>query len=142
MALAHAVSLRSAGGITAEAERLVLDAGLPLFDGSQRAVRAMGRYADFVAASSRCFSPCLAKLGDHRAAAAIRQDQIRCASRSISGAAAISCSISEGVNSAERKAGARAVRLETNRALTDAIGLYRSAGYAEIPAFSDEACAP
>jgi acyl-CoA synthetase (NDP forming) len=48
-----AVSLWSAGGITAEAERLVLDAGLPLFDGSQRAVRAMGRYADFVAASGR-----------------------------------------------------------------------------------------
>ena len=48
-----AVSLWSAGGVTAEAERLVLDAGLPLFDGSQRAVRAMGRYADFVAASGR-----------------------------------------------------------------------------------------
>jgi acetate---CoA ligase (ADP-forming) len=48
-----AVSLWSAGGITAEAERLVLDAGLPLFDGSQRAVRAMGRYADFVASSDR-----------------------------------------------------------------------------------------
>ncbi len=48
-----AVSLWSAGGITAEAERLVLDAGLPLFDGSQRAVRAMGRYVDFVAGSDR-----------------------------------------------------------------------------------------
>jgi acyl-CoA synthetase (NDP forming) len=48
-----AVSLWSAGAITAEAERLVLDAGLPLFDGSQRAVRAMGRYADFAAASGR-----------------------------------------------------------------------------------------
>lgn len=29
-------------------------------------------------------------------------------------------------------------RLETNRALTEAIGLYRSAGYREVPAFSDE----
>jgi acyl-CoA synthetase (NDP forming) len=48
-----AVSLWSAGGITAEAEALVLDAGLPLFDGSQRAVRAMGRYADFIAGSGR-----------------------------------------------------------------------------------------
>jgi GNAT superfamily N-acetyltransferase len=34
--------------------------------------------------------------------------------------------------------GARAVRLETNRALTEAIGLYRSAGYLEVPAFNDE----
>jgi len=48
-----AVSLWSAGEVTSEAERLVLDAGLPLFDGSQRAVRAMGRYADFCAEAGR-----------------------------------------------------------------------------------------
>jgi GNAT superfamily N-acetyltransferase len=30
------------------------------------------------------------------------------------------------------------VRLETNRALTEAIGLYRSAGYREVDAFNDE----
>jgi hypothetical protein len=35
------------------AERLVLEAGVPLFDGSQRAVRAMGRYADFCAEAHR-----------------------------------------------------------------------------------------
>ncbi|HET6849158.1 MAG TPA: GNAT family N-acetyltransferase [Gaiellales bacterium] len=35
-------------------------------------------------------------------------------------------------------AGAPAVRLETNRALTQAIALYRSAGYEEVPAFNDE----
>src|SRR5215472_928044 len=34
--------------------------------------------------------------------------------------------------------GARAVRLETNRALDEAIGLYRAAGYREVPAFNDE----
>jgi len=34
--------------------------------------------------------------------------------------------------------GARTVRLETNRTLTEAIGLYRSAGYREVPAFSTE----
>jgi DNA-binding MarR family transcriptional regulator/GNAT superfamily N-acetyltransferase len=34
--------------------------------------------------------------------------------------------------------GARTLRLETNRALTEAIGLYRSAGYREVPAFNDE----
>jgi DNA-binding MarR family transcriptional regulator len=34
--------------------------------------------------------------------------------------------------------GARTVRLETNRALTEAIALYRSAGYLEVPAFNDE----
>src|SRR5919198_760007 len=34
--------------------------------------------------------------------------------------------------------GARAARLETNRALTEAIALYRSAGYVEVPAFNDE----
>jgi hypothetical protein len=34
--------------------------------------------------------------------------------------------------------GARVLRLETNRALAEAIALYRSAGYAEVPAFNDE----
>jgi DNA-binding MarR family transcriptional regulator/GNAT superfamily N-acetyltransferase len=37
--------------------------------------------------------------------------------------------------------GARKVRLETNRSLVEAIALYRSAGYAEVPAFSREAYA-
>jgi DNA-binding MarR family transcriptional regulator/GNAT superfamily N-acetyltransferase len=36
------------------------------------------------------------------------------------------------------QAGARAVRLETNRALTEAIALYRSTGYEEVDAFNDE----
>jgi DNA-binding MarR family transcriptional regulator/GNAT superfamily N-acetyltransferase len=34
--------------------------------------------------------------------------------------------------------GVRVVRLETNRNLTEAIALYRSAGYREVPAFNDE----
>ncbi len=34
--------------------------------------------------------------------------------------------------------GAKAVRLETNRALASAIALYRSAGYREVPPFNDE----
>jgi GNAT superfamily N-acetyltransferase len=34
--------------------------------------------------------------------------------------------------------GARVVRLETNRALTEAIGMYRAAGYREVAAFNDE----
>jgi GNAT superfamily N-acetyltransferase len=34
--------------------------------------------------------------------------------------------------------GARMVRLETNRSLVEAIAMYRSAGYAEVPAFNDE----
>jgi ribosomal protein S18 acetylase RimI-like enzyme len=34
--------------------------------------------------------------------------------------------------------GASAARLETNRSLTEAIRLYRSAGYVEVPAFNDE----
>jgi DNA-binding MarR family transcriptional regulator/GNAT superfamily N-acetyltransferase len=37
-----------------------------------------------------------------------------------------------------RRSGAQATRLETNRVLVEAIGLYRSAGYAEVPAFNDE----
>jgi len=37
-----------------------------------------------------------------------------------------------------RKRGARVVRLETNRTLTEAIKLYRSAGYREVAAFNDE----
>jgi len=35
-------------------------------------------------------------------------------------------------------AGATTVRLETNAALTEAIALYRSSGYGEVPAFNDE----
>jgi len=41
----------------------------------------------------------------------------------------------------EREAGARGasvVRLETNRSLVEAIGLYRAAGYTEVPAFNTE----
>ena len=37
-----------------------------------------------------------------------------------------------------RRRGVRVVRLETNRALREAIALYRSAGYAEVEAFNDE----
>jgi DNA-binding MarR family transcriptional regulator/GNAT superfamily N-acetyltransferase len=37
-----------------------------------------------------------------------------------------------------RKAGATAVRLETNRSLKEAIQLYRSSGYREVKAFNDE----
>ena len=36
------------------------------------------------------------------------------------------------------KHGARAVRLETNKALIEAISLYRSAGYVEVGRFNDE----
>ena len=34
--------------------------------------------------------------------------------------------------------GASVARLETNQVLAEAIGLYRSAGYREVPAFNDE----
>jgi DNA-binding MarR family transcriptional regulator/GNAT superfamily N-acetyltransferase len=37
-----------------------------------------------------------------------------------------------------RAAGAPMTRLETNRALTEAIALYRACGYREVPAFNDE----
>jgi DNA-binding MarR family transcriptional regulator len=37
-----------------------------------------------------------------------------------------------------RDSGATVARLETNDALVEAIALYRSAGYAEVPAFNDE----
>lgn len=43
----------------------------------------------------------------------------------------------------ERHAGSRGVsvvRLETNRTLTEAIAMYRSAGYREVEAFNDEPC--
>ena len=36
------------------------------------------------------------------------------------------------------RAGAQAVRLETNATLVEAIALYRSAGYQEVPPFNDE----
>ena len=35
-------------------------------------------------------------------------------------------------------AGAPALRLDTNASLTEAIELYRSAGFAEVPPFNDE----
>ena len=34
--------------------------------------------------------------------------------------------------------GSKTLRLETNRSLAEAISLYRSAGYVEVPAFNDE----
>ncbi|MGF6756323.1 bifunctional helix-turn-helix transcriptional regulator/GNAT family N-acetyltransferase [Paraburkholderia sp. GAS42] len=37
-----------------------------------------------------------------------------------------------------RKSGSRVVRLETNRTLSEAIGLYRRSGYVEVDAFSTE----
>jgi ribosomal protein S18 acetylase RimI-like enzyme len=37
-----------------------------------------------------------------------------------------------------RASGARAVRLETNRSLTEAIAMYRSSGYREVGAFNAE----
>jgi DNA-binding MarR family transcriptional regulator/GNAT superfamily N-acetyltransferase len=37
-----------------------------------------------------------------------------------------------------RLGGVHTLRLETNRSLTEAIGLYRSTGYREVPAFNDE----
>jgi DNA-binding MarR family transcriptional regulator/ribosomal protein S18 acetylase RimI-like enzyme len=40
-----------------------------------------------------------------------------------------------------REHGVRVLHLETNRRLPEAIGLYRSAGYTEVPAFDDEAYA-
>ncbi len=40
-----------------------------------------------------------------------------------------------------RASGATAVRLDTNRNLTEAISMYRSSGYEEIPRYSDEAYA-
>lgn len=42
------------------------------------------------------------------------------------------------LESRARARGVRTLRLETNRALVEAMGLYRSAGYAEVPAFNDE----
>ena len=34
--------------------------------------------------------------------------------------------------------GSRTLRLETNKALTEAIAMYRAAGYREVEAFNDE----
>jgi ribosomal protein S18 acetylase RimI-like enzyme len=37
-----------------------------------------------------------------------------------------------------RASGASVIQLETNRALTEAIALYRASGYVEVPAFNAE----
>ena len=42
------------------------------------------------------------------------------------------------VEGTARDAGVRTLRLETNRTLVEAIGLYRSAGFVQVPAFNDE----
>ncbi|WP_198517683.1 GNAT family N-acetyltransferase [Microbacterium lacus] len=42
------------------------------------------------------------------------------------------------IEDAARQGGSTIVRLDTNRSLTDAIQLYRTAGYSEIPSFNDE----
>jgi DNA-binding MarR family transcriptional regulator len=42
------------------------------------------------------------------------------------------------LEAAAARSGAPAARLETNRTLTEAVALYRSAGYEEVPAFNDE----
>ena len=44
----------------------------------------------------------------------------------------------EALEQRVRDSGAPAARLETNRTLVEAIALYRSAGYREVPAFNDE----
>lgn len=58
-----AVSLWSAGEHTAEAQAVVREHGLPLFDGSHRAVRAIGRYFEFVRSRRRLLAE-LAVPGD------------------------------------------------------------------------------
>ena len=37
-----------------------------------------------------------------------------------------------------RRAGAHTARLDTNRTLTEAMAMYRSSGYDEVPRFNDE----
>jgi DNA-binding MarR family transcriptional regulator/GNAT superfamily N-acetyltransferase len=44
----------------------------------------------------------------------------------------------EALEQRVRDSGAAVARLETNRVLVEAIALYRSAGYREVPAFNDE----
>jgi GNAT superfamily N-acetyltransferase len=44
----------------------------------------------------------------------------------------------EAVEEEARAAGVTVLHLETNASLTEAIALYRSAGYVEVPAFNDE----
>ena len=44
----------------------------------------------------------------------------------------------EALEGEARTLGITTLRLETNRALTEAISLYRTAGYAEVPPFNDE----
>jgi DNA-binding MarR family transcriptional regulator/GNAT superfamily N-acetyltransferase len=44
----------------------------------------------------------------------------------------------EALEARARNSGATHARLETNRVLDEALGMYRSAGYVEVPAFNDE----
>jgi hypothetical protein len=60
--------------------------------------------------------------------------------RSDACAAGAEASIAEAEQWLRRAAdhGSRAVRLDTNETLTEAIAMYRSAGYDEVDAFNDE----
>ena len=44
----------------------------------------------------------------------------------------------EHLEACARKSGARAARIETSAVLTEALALYHSAGWVEVPAFNDE----
>ena len=44
----------------------------------------------------------------------------------------------EELEACARRGGARVARLETNGVLGEALALYRSAGWVEVPAFNDE----
>ena len=47
----------------------------------------------------------------------------------------------EGLEAESRQLGLTTLRLETNKSLSEAIRLYRGAGYVEVPRFNNEAYA-
>ena len=61
-----------------------------------------------------------------------------CGSRPRSAASASAAGCWPSSRPEPRQQGVRVLRLETNQALTEAISLYRAAGYREVPAFNDE----
>jgi hypothetical protein len=71
-------------------------------------------------------------------ATAVTPRSSACGSRSRCGAWESAVGLLGELERAARRRGVAALRLETNRALGEAIGLYRSAGYAEMEAFNDE----
>ena len=106
---------------------------------------ALSRYGDIAEFAGRlgwcCWRGCVAspsvavRCGSTRTAS---PRSSACGSRRLCAVSDSAGACSANSNAHARGHGARIVRLDTNHVLAEAIALYRSAGYEQVPAFNDE----